>query len=89
MSATQIDHMGAPPFTGGASCTETPSQALSPCKPKEERQRRAGESMSATTVCVFLLHTRGRGSRVGGVSGLQNCTVLNKNAEEASMRRMK
>lgn len=66
MSATQIDHMGALPFTGDASCTETLRRALSPCK-RKGRHREVWGSQRVVLQFVFLLHTRGIGSREGSI----------------------
>lgn len=43
--------------------------------------------MSGAMVCLFVAHQRQREQR--GEHGVWNCMVLNKNVEEASMRRMK
>lgn len=87
MSTAQIDHMGSLCLLGMPAALRHCGELCHLVNGERETQRSVGKSMSGTTVCLFVAHQRQKERR--GEHRVWNCMVLNKNAEEASMRRMK
>lgn len=87
MSNMQIDHMGATRLLGMPAALRHYGELCHLVNERGQAEKSVEKSMSGAMVCLFAAHQRQ--SKQRGEHGVWNCTVLNKNVEEASMRRMK